>query len=50
MNAMAYACKFGKTEVVKVLLEHKAKVNQGCGPQRMSPLGWASAYGHLDLV
>lgn len=47
---MAYACKFGKLEVVKVLLEFKAKVNQGCGFDRMTPLGWAAAYGHYELA
>jgi ankyrin repeat protein len=31
MNAMAYACKYGYTEVVKVLLEFKARINAGCG-------------------
>lgn len=31
MTALAYACKFGKLEVVKVLLEHKVKVNAGVG-------------------
>lgn len=31
MNAMAYTCKFGHIEVVKVLIEFKAKVNIGCG-------------------
>lgn len=50
MNAMAYACKFGHTEVVKVLIEFKAKVNVGCGIQRMPPLCWAAAYGHYELA
>lgn len=49
MNAMAYACKYGHTEVVEILLEHKAKVNAGCGSMRMPPLSWAAAYGHLEL-
>lgn len=31
MNAMAYACKFGHIEVVKVLLEFKARINSGYG-------------------
>lgn len=48
-NAMAYACKFGKTEVVSVLLEFKAKVNMGCGLSRMPPLSYAAAYGHYEL-
>ena len=49
MNAIAYACKFGKTEVVKILLEHKVRVNAGCGLIRMTPLCWAAAYGHYEL-
>lgn len=49
MNAMAYACKFGFTKCVEVLLEFKAKVNFGCGIERMTPLGWAATYGHYDL-
>lgn len=49
MNAMAYACKYGHTEVVKVLLEFKAKMNAPCGPMRMAPIIWASSYGHYDL-
>ena len=28
---MAYACKFGNTEVVKVLVEFKSRINAGCG-------------------
>jgi ankyrin repeat protein len=50
MTAMAYACKFGKLEVVRVLLEFKGKVNAGVGPDRMPPLLWAAAYGHNELV
>ena len=49
MNAMAYACKYGHTAVVQVLLANKAKVNMGCGLLRLPPLGWAAAYGHYDL-
>ncbi len=49
MNAMAYACKYGHTEVVKVLLEFKAKINAPCGPMRMAPIIWAASYGHYDL-
>lgn len=49
MTAFAYACKFGHTEVVAVLLEFKGRVNSGYGLERMTPLGWAAAYGHYDL-
>jgi ankyrin repeat protein len=48
-TAMAYACKYGKIEVVKVLREFKAKINVGCGLLRMPPLSWAAAYGHYEL-
>lgn len=46
---MAYACKRGHIEVVKVLLEFKAKINSPCGINRMPPLVWAAAYGHYEL-
>lgn len=49
MNPMAYASKYGHTECVKVLLEFKAKVNAGCGLERMTPLCWAATYGHYEL-
>lgn len=55
MTALGYACKYGKVEAVKAILEVKAKefkvkINAGIGSARMSPLVWASAYGHLELV
>ena len=46
---MAYACKFGHLEVIKVLLEFKVRINSGYGLQRMPPLSWAAAYGHYEL-
>lgn len=49
MNAMAYACKYGYTKCVEVLLEFGAKPNAGCGIERMTPLCWAAAYGHYEL-
>jgi ankyrin repeat protein len=49
MTALAYACKNGHTEAVKVLLEFKAKLNVGVGAARLTPLGWAAAYGHYEL-
>jgi len=48
MTPMAYACKYGRTDCVKVLFELKVRP-VGCGIQRMTPLIWASAYGHYDL-
>ena len=50
MTPIAYACKYGKIEAVKALLENKAKLNVGVGAARMTPLMWAAAYGHLELV
>ena len=49
MTAFAYASKYGFIEVVKVLLEFKARINSGYGLARMTPLCWAAAYGHYDL-
>ncbi len=49
MTAIAYACKYGKLEVVKELLKFKVKVNAGVGIERLPPLSWAAAYGHYDL-
>jgi ankyrin repeat protein len=50
MTPMAYASKFGHTEAVKALLEFKAKLNVGAGPERMTPLCYAATYGMPDLV
>lgn len=49
MTPMAYACKFGKIDVVKVFIEYKVKINFGMGLARMPPLSWAAAYGHYEL-
>src|SRR5690554_2519744 len=49
MNAMAFACKYGFAKCVEVLLEFGAKINQGCGFVRMTPLCWAATYGHYEL-
>ena len=50
MTAIGYACKKGHLEAVKVLLEFKAKINVGCGPLRLTPLGFAATYGDDRLV
>jgi ankyrin repeat protein len=50
MSALAYACKYGHTKAVEVLLRHKAKLNFGVGQARMPPIIWAAAYGHYELV
>lgn len=49
MTALAYASKYGHTKCIEILLEFKAKVNAGCGVERMPPLCWAAAYGHYEL-
>ena len=50
MNAIAYASKHGHVDAVVALIESKAKVNVGVGPERMSPLCYASAFGHYELA
>ena len=49
MTPIGYACKYGHLEAVKVLIEYKAKMNVGCGANRLTPLGFASSYGYYDL-
>jgi ankyrin repeat protein len=49
MIPLAYACKYGHTEVLKVFLEFKARINAGIGLNRMPPLHFAAAYGHYDM-
>ena len=50
MNPMAYACKVGSVETVKVLIEYGLKKTAGCGNSRMPPIGWAASFGHEDLL
>jgi len=38
MTPIAFACKYGHLEVVKVLVTFKAKVNVGAGAERLTPL------------
>ena len=50
MTAIGLACKEGHTRAVEVLLSYKAKLNVGCGAERMTPLCFAANYGHEELV
>ena len=49
MTPLALACKYGHTEVVKVLVAFKGRVNVGAGAERLTALQWAATYGHYDL-
>ena len=50
-NAMALASRYGHLEAVKALLESpKAKINTGCGPERLTPLSYASAYNYEEMA
>ncbi len=49
-TALFPACDKGHTEVVKVLLEHGAKVNVQDTFYHQTPMGWALDHGHSDVV
>lgn len=50
MTAFAYALLVGELEPIKAFLESGVvKINAGQGPDRMSPLTWAAAYGRYEL-
>ncbi|CAL1296048.1 unnamed protein product [Larinioides sclopetarius] len=51
-TALHIACQQGHTEVVKVLIKHKANVDKMTNAQhdKLTPLMFASQKGHLDVV
>ena len=50
MTAFAYALERGELEPIKAFIESGVvKMNTGQGPDRMSPLLWAAAYGRYEL-
>ena len=49
MTAIGLASRYGHVEAVEMLLKYKAKLNVGCGFERMTPLCFAAAYGHERL-
>ncbi len=50
MNALAFTCEGGHLETLKTLLNFKVKVNMASGPNRFSPLLWASAKGYYEMA
>lgn len=49
MDAMAYSCENQNQACIDVLLQHGAKINNGVGKERMTPLHYAASRGNFDL-
>ena len=52
MDSLGYAAYYGHLEIVKLLLENGANVNQMSyhGSYGSDSLGYAAYYGHLEIV
>jgi ankyrin repeat protein len=47
---LAWACRWGRTELVNLLLEHGAPANEPDAEPWATPLAWASKKGHAEIV
>ena len=50
MTALGYACKYGHVTTANTLIEYGAKKNMGVGQERLTPMCWAAAMGHEQLI
>lgn len=50
LNALHWACMRGHLDVVDLLLQHDAKINEKDDDRQWAPLHWAASNGHLSVV
>ena len=49
-TALGWACRYGRLEMARLLLDRGSPANEPATPRWASPLAWATKMGHTDIV